>query len=278
MEESFKDPKIMRHIENSKQDPKKGKEDKENMHYKMKRGVEDLEDIQKKLERYLNSKRAVFSRFFFLSDESLLEILAQTKNPLLVQPHVGKCLEGIDRLEFEKKDFEISKLYSPEKEVIVLKERICPESPENKGAVEKWMYELEVKMKRTMCRLAHDSQIEFINQYDRTLDIEWVKNWPAMTCISVDQWNWTMNSEKAINAMKTDKTAIKKYDAEIFDSIMYIVKIVRGKLDSNTKGKLGAICTLKVHNREIIEEFKRETNEKKMITNTETFAWQSQLR
>jgi len=32
MEESFKDPKIMRHIESSKQDPKKGKEDKENMH------------------------------------------------------------------------------------------------------------------------------------------------------------------------------------------------------------------------------------------------------
>lgn len=59
---------------------------------------------------------------------------------------------------------------------------------------------------------------------------------------------------------------------------MYIVKIVRGKLDAGTKSKLGAICTLKVHNREIIEEFARETNEKKMITNTETFAWQSQLR
>lgn len=129
----------MRHVEASKHDLSKGKEDKDSMYVKMKKGVEDLDDIQKKLERYLNSKRGVFARFFFLSDESLLEILAQTKNPLLVQPHVGKCLEGIDRLEFEKKDFVISKLYSPEKEVIILKEQICPESPENKGAVEKWM-------------------------------------------------------------------------------------------------------------------------------------------
>jgi hypothetical protein len=53
MEESFKDPKVMRHVEISKADPKKAKgvEDKDNMHYKMKKGVEDLDDIQKKLER-----------------------------------------------------------------------------------------------------------------------------------------------------------------------------------------------------------------------------------
>jgi len=47
--------------------------------------------------------------------------------------------------------------------------------------------------------------------------------------------------------------------------------IVRGKLDANTKNKLGAVCTLKVHNREIIELFTAETNEKKMITSTKTF-------
>lgn len=54
--------------------------------------------------------------------------------------------------------------------------------------------------------------------------------------------------------------------------------IVRGKLDAGTKNKLGAVCTLKVHNREIIELFNAETNEKKMISDTKTFAWQSQLR
>jgi hypothetical protein len=51
MEESLKDPKIIRNVEASKQDSSKGKEDKENMHFKMKKGVEDLDDIQKKLER-----------------------------------------------------------------------------------------------------------------------------------------------------------------------------------------------------------------------------------
>jgi len=220
----------------------------------------------------------VFSRFFFLSDESLLEILAQTKNPLLVQPHVGKCLEGIDKLKFEKKDFVISELISPEKEIIVLREQVRPEDPEMKGSVEKWMYDLEVKMKRTMARIAHDSKQDLVSNYDRKLDIEWVKSWPAMSCISVDQWNWTMNSEKAIMNMRNDKSSIKNYEDEMNAGIMYIVMIVRGKLDANTKNKLGAVCTLKVHNREIIEDFARETNEKKMISDIRDFRWQSQLR
>lgn len=61
-----------------------------------------LEEIQKALDMYLETKRQIFPRFYFLSNDDVLEILGQSQNPEAMLPHLKKCFDNIKTLRIEE--------------------------------------------------------------------------------------------------------------------------------------------------------------------------------
>lgn len=90
-----------------------------------------LEEIQKSLDMYLETKRQFFPRFYFLSNDDLLEILGQSKNPEAVQPHMKKCFDNIKSLDLAKMrdHFEATHMNSAEGEKVDFKSVIRLEGP-----------------------------------------------------------------------------------------------------------------------------------------------------
>lgn len=57
-------------------------------------------------------KRSKFPRFYFLGDEDLLEILAQTQNPTVIQLHMKKLFAAINTVGFTADNKQIVEMFS----------------------------------------------------------------------------------------------------------------------------------------------------------------------
>ncbi|KAG2469298.1 DYH7 protein, partial [Polypterus senegalus] len=195
-----------------------------------------LDNIQRGLNDYLEMKRLSFPRFFFLSNDELLEILSETRDPLRVQPHLKKCFEGIARLTFSGGS-EVTHIESAEGERVELVHRIVP--AQANGLVERWLLQVEKLMKESLQLVMMKS----ITAYPETLRQHWVLQWPGQVVLATSAIYWTMEVSQAIALESGLHCYLEKITKQMDD----IVMLVRGKLTKMERLTLSALITIDVH-------------------------------
>ncbi|XP_078481026.1 dynein axonemal heavy chain 1-like isoform X3 [Ciona intestinalis] len=217
-----------------------------------------LEQVQKGLSEYLETKRAAFPRFYFLSDDELLEILSQTKDPTAVQPHLRKCFENIYQIKFEE-DMRMSEMVSGEGERVDFSEELYPT-----GNVEDWLGEVE----RVMFESVRAQCDKAVAAYPNSKRTEWVLNWPGQVVIAGAQVYWSRYVEEAIEAGKIDDL----YE-RLVSMLNDLVELVRGKLTGMQRLMMSALIVIEVHARDVVGNLCTEK-----VKTVNDFEWISQLR
>lgn len=231
-----------------------------------------LEIIQKGLNDYLETKRLSFPRFFFLSNDELLEILAETKDPLRVQPHLKKCFDGMAKLHFQQ-NLDIVACYDPTGERLefpyekVNHRMINPN--ESGGNVERWLIEVETMMKKSLAYAIDVSMQDFL-EADR---IEWLQLWQGQVVICINQTNWCAQVEKTLYELDKGGRPLRDYSMNLCDELMRTVELVRGDIPKALRVSIGALVVMDVHNRDTVHEMVELG-----VTSKTSFDWLSQLR
>ena len=119
-----------------------------------------------------------------MSNDELLQILSETKDPLRVEPHLKKCFEGIKKLTFNQHK-EIEAMRSEENEQVTFVKLIKPQ--EAMGLVEKWLLQVEEVMKSSLKMEA----VKAIKAYSTMKRGDWISTFPGQILIAVNIIHWT---------------------------------------------------------------------------------------
>lgn len=225
---------------------------------------EELDSVEVGLNSYLEKKRLAFPRFFFLSNEELIQILSEAKDPRRVQPYLSKVFDGINAVEF-RDDMSVVAMKSGEGERVAFNEAVDTSASE--GHIEKWLIQVEAQMQSSLKSVVRHA-IEDYRTKDRT---QWLLDWPGQVVLSVAQLYWTKESSEALD--NHGVPGLHSYEEHYTAQLSAIVQLIRGTLSHLDRKTIEALVVLDVHARDVLREMISEG-----VTSSFDFSWQSQLR
>lgn len=237
-----------------------------------------IKKCEKALNDYLEQKKKIFPRFYFLSNQSLLTILSNGQNPPKVCEFIGDCFDGLKTLKFEEppNPNEISKtgvgMYSKDDEEILFVKKFVAE-----GQVETWLKQLEQQMRDCLYLILVDAK-STSDTWDQGSDNkpreEWIKDYCSQIALLTTQIVWTEDVNRAFEELSSgSEGAMKECVETIKTRITKLIFKVTKPLDVLERMKVINIITIDVHSRDVVQNLYIAK-----VAEAESFAWQSQLK
>lgn len=190
----------------------------------------DIELCEKSLNDYLEQKKKIFPRFYFVSNQALLDILSNGNNPEIVGRYLGDCFDGLKSMDWcheDPKPWKRSKgMFSKEGEYIPFTSDIVLN-----GAVENYLNDVQEKMRITLQDILVEAKAKADNWELEVKRHFWLDLFNAQCSLVVTQIIWTEEVLKVFEEVETgSETAMKSYLDLSISRINDLINRVRTEL------------------------------------------------
>lgn len=227
----------------------------------------ELEVLDKKLINYLERKRKQFPRFYFISNDDLIEILSQAKDFEKVQGHLNKLFDAIKRVGLDSLSSFIT-MISPEGEEV----RFDEPWPQNMAdPINDVLEKIQDHMTSTVILRIKDAIKDLKSMLDKRID--WVMGPScAQAILTTDCLIWTMGTEGCLESGDPQEELDHLLDS-MEKELKDVIEMVRTDLPKQKRRMINSLITQDVHYKDITEMLLFEE-----IDSKENFKWQQQLR